>query len=65
MRSTGVALTKQAERQGWAYYVQTPHEPKIPSKNYGTSSSERWYRADHVASNYVHVPGKLRIHHTK
>ena len=41
----GVALTEQAERQGWAYYVQTPHEPKIPSKNYGTSSSQRMVRS--------------------
>ncbi|KAI9633428.1 ETC complex I subunit conserved region-domain-containing protein [Dioszegia hungarica] len=40
-----------AEKQGWEYQVQTPHEPKIPAKNY--------------ANNYVHVPGKLRIHHTK
>ena len=29
-------LTLQAEKQGWDYYVQTPHKPKIPPKNYGT-----------------------------
>jgi len=40
-----------AERQGWDYQVSTPHDPQIPPKNY--------------ASNYVHVPGRLRIHHTK
>lgn len=31
----------QAERQGWAYYVQTPNEPKIPAKNYGTFTIAR------------------------
>ncbi|ORY28007.1 ETC complex I subunit conserved region-domain-containing protein [Naematelia encephala] len=40
-----------AERQGWDYIVSEPKVAKIPPKNY--------------ANNYVHVPGKLRIHHTK
>ncbi|EIW69331.1 hypothetical protein TREMEDRAFT_73821 [Tremella mesenterica DSM 1558] len=40
-----------AEKQGWDYYIQEPKEAKIPPKNY--------------ANNYVHIPGKLRIHHTK
>lgn len=39
------------EKQGWDYYVSEPKTPRIPPKSY--------------ASNYDHVPGKLRIHHTK
>lgn len=59
----------QAEKQGWEYQVQTPHEPKIPAKNYGEHISQysiSWELLLIVlANNYVHVPGKLRIHHTK
>ncbi|WVQ95395.1 hypothetical protein IAU59_002492 [Kwoniella sp. CBS 9459] len=40
-----------AEKQGWMYKIDEPKKIKIPPKNY--------------ANNYVHVPGKLRIHHTK
>ncbi|ORX40855.1 ETC complex I subunit conserved region-domain-containing protein [Kockovaella imperatae] len=40
-----------ATKQGWSYQIIPPKETKIPPKNY--------------ANNYVHVPGKLRIHHTK
>ncbi|KAK4684177.1 NADH dehydrogenase (ubiquinone) Fe-S protein 4, partial [Tremellales sp. Uapishka_1] len=57
MQGTSLAFkTKEdaihfAEKQGWDYQLQQPNVPKIPPKNY--------------ANNYVHVPGKLRIHHTK
>ncbi|OXB34016.1 hypothetical protein LQV05_002093 [Cryptococcus neoformans] len=40
-----------AEKQGWPYKVDEPKKIEIPPKSY--------------ANNYVHVPGKLRIHHTK
>ncbi|WWD20883.1 hypothetical protein CI109_105360 [Kwoniella shandongensis] len=40
-----------AEKQGWRYKVDEPKKVIVPPKNY--------------ANNYVHVPGKLRIHHTK
>jgi len=40
-----------AEKQGWEYYVQQPKLKRIPPKNY--------------SENYVYVPGKLRIAHTK
>ncbi|WVQ86189.1 hypothetical protein IAT38_008357 [Cryptococcus sp. DSM 104549] len=40
-----------AEKQGWPYKVDEPKKVVVPPKNY--------------ANNYVHVPGKLRIHHTK
>ncbi|WVO18171.1 hypothetical protein L204_105874 [Cryptococcus depauperatus] len=39
------------EKQGWPYKIDEPKKIQIPPKNY--------------ANNYVHVPGKLRIHHTK
>ncbi|WVQ77139.1 hypothetical protein IAR50_006822 [Cryptococcus sp. DSM 104548] len=40
-----------AEKQGWPYKVDEPKKVVVPPKSY--------------ANNYVHVPGKLRIHHTK
>ncbi|KAL7420887.1 ndufs4 NADH dehydrogenase Fe-S protein subunit [Cryptotrichosporon argae] len=40
-----------AERQGWEYMIEQPKPARIPPKNY--------------ANNYVHVPGRLRTHHTK
>ncbi|KAK8850713.1 hypothetical protein IAR55_004633 [Kwoniella newhampshirensis] len=40
-----------AEKQGWRYKVDEPKKVVVPPKSY--------------ANNYVHVPGKLRIHHTK
>ncbi|KAJ9476674.1 NADH dehydrogenase [ubiquinone] iron-sulfur protein 4, mitochondrial [Pseudozyma hubeiensis] len=39
------------EKQGWDYHVTEPKTARIPPKSY--------------AANYNHVPGKLRIHHTK
>lgn len=35
MQKELIKLILQAERQGWEYQVETPHEPKIPPKNYG------------------------------
>ncbi|KAF9013242.1 ETC complex I subunit conserved region-domain-containing protein [Cyathus striatus] len=40
-----------AEKQGWDYYIQQPHEKRIPPKNY--------------AENYVYKPNTLRIMRTK
>ncbi|RSH87080.1 hypothetical protein EHS25_003569 [Saitozyma podzolica] len=48
---TREAAVAFAEKQGWDYQIEEPKVAKIPPKNY--------------ASNYTHVPGKLRIHHTK
>ncbi|WRT70903.1 uncharacterized protein IL334_007902 [Kwoniella shivajii] len=45
------AAVRYAEKQGWPYRIDEPKKVIIPPKNY--------------ANNYVHVPGKLRIHHTK
>ncbi|WWC92522.1 uncharacterized protein L201_007481 [Kwoniella dendrophila CBS 6074] len=42
---------RYAEKQGWPYKIDEPKKVVVPPKNY--------------ANNYVHVPGKLRIHHTK
>ncbi|WFC95632.1 ndufs4 NADH dehydrogenase Fe-S protein subunit [Malassezia brasiliensis] len=39
------------QKQGWDFFIQEPHKAHIPPKQY--------------ANNYKHVPGKLRIHHTK
>ncbi|PWZ02505.1 putative NADH-ubiquinone oxidoreductase 21 kDa subunit mitochondrial precursor [Testicularia cyperi] len=39
------------EKQGWDYQVQEPNVARIGPKSY--------------AANYNHIPGKLRIHHTK
>lgn len=39
------------EKQGWDYHVTEPKVARIPPKSY--------------AANYNHIPGKLRIHHTK
>lgn len=69
-----------AEKQGWPYKVDEPKKIEVPPKSYGGSSPsfffffffhegvrEEWFGLidDDLANNYVHVPGKLRIHHTK
>ncbi|WWC65014.1 uncharacterized protein I303_107628 [Kwoniella dejecticola CBS 10117] len=45
------SAVRYAEKQGWPYKIDEPKKVVVPPKNY--------------ANNYVHVPGKLRIHHTK
>jgi len=40
-----------AEKQGWDYFVQQETVKRIPPKNY--------------SENYLYVPGKIRIAHTK